>query len=228
MNNVAFDAYAAQYDAWYDSDVGRPIFATEVACLRPFLHRYPMPHLEIGVGSGRFAQALAIEDGVDPAAAPLKLARARGVRGAIAAGENLPFPDGVFGEVLIALALCFVTQPALVLEESRRVLRPEGGLVLGLILGESPWAEYYARKGREGHPIYSQARFFAKNEMEALLRFCRFEALEYRSCLFQPPGLTRYLREEPVSGYHPPAGFVALSAHVARAGGMHRVKGRAG
>lgn len=228
MNNVALDAYASEYDAWYDSDVGRPIFATEAACLRPFLHRYPGPHLEIGVGSGRFAQALNVEYGIDPAAALVKLARARGIRATMAQGENLPFPYEVFGEVLIALTLCFVMQPALVLKESRRVLRPGGGLVLGLILRESPWAEFYARKGREGHPIYSLASFFSTEEVEALLGFSGFEAFEYRSCLSQPPGLTCYVPEEPLPGYDRSAGFVGLSARGGKAGGLYRVNSLAG
>ena len=214
MADSRFYAYAGRYDAWYNSDVGRPIIATEVACLRPFLHRHPGPGLEIGVGSARFAQALAVEHGIDPAPALLRLAKARGIRAVLAGGESLPFPNGVFGEVLMALTLCFVKKPAQVLEDSRRVLRPGGGLVLGLILKESPWAEFYARKGKEGHPIYSQALFFGREEVEALLHLSGFEALEYRSCLFQPPGLSRYLVEEPAAGYHPRAGFVALSAQV--------------
>lgn len=207
-----FDTYAAHYDAWYETEVGRPIFASEVACLRPFLDRHPGPSLEIGVGSGRFAQALAVEYGVDPAPSPLRLAGARGIRVVQARGESLPFPNEVFGEVLIALTLCFVGDPAGVLEESRRVLRPGGGLVLGLVLKESPWAEFYARKGSEGHPIYSQAQFFAKSDVEALLHSAGFEAFEYRSCLFQPPGLTRYVPEEPFPGYRRSAGFVAAGA----------------
>jgi len=212
MTNVAFDAYAAQYDAWYDSDVGRPIFATEVACLRRFLQRYPGPHLEIGVGSGRFAQALAVQYGVDPATCPLRLAGARGIRVVQARGESLPFPNEVFGAVLIALTLCFVREATQVLEESRRAMRPTGGLVMGLILEGSPWAEYYTRKGQEGHPIYSQASFFSKEEVEAMLRLSGFKTFEYRSCLFQPPGLTRYVIEEPVYDYHPSAGFVAVGS----------------
>lgn len=217
MTGGYFDAHAAQYDAWYDSEVGRLIFATEVACLRPFIHRHPGPGLEIGVGSGRFAQALDIEYGVDPSIALLRMARARGIRAVMAKGEDLPFPDEVFEEVLLALTLCFVREPARVLEESRRVLRPGGGLILGLILRESPWADFYARRGREGHPIYSQTTFSTRNEVEALLRSSGFEALEYRSCLFQPPGLSRYLPEEPVAGYDRSAGFVVLSVQTGRA-----------
>lgn len=212
MSFAAFDARAAEYDAWYDSQAGATIFAMEVDCLRPLLHCHQRPYLEIGVGSGRFAQALGIEYGVDPSPALLRLADSRGVQAARAAGERLPFGDRTFGGVLIALTLCFVDDPPSVLCEAWRVLVPGGGLVLGLILKGSPWAEFYARKGREGHPIYSRARFFSRDEVENLLHSSQFDVLDYGSVLFQPPGQNLYHPERPIPGYRQSAGFVAIGS----------------
>ncbi|MFO7650004.1 MAG: hypothetical protein R6X13_01500, partial [bacterium] len=65
MSSSPFDAIAAQYDAWYDGK-GKAAFATELAALRPLLARLPRPWLEVGVGTGRFAQALGIPLGIDP------------------------------------------------------------------------------------------------------------------------------------------------------------------
>ncbi|MEW6034625.1 MAG: class I SAM-dependent methyltransferase [Chloroflexota bacterium] len=209
----AFDARAREYDAWYDTEVGKAVFTMEVDCLRPLLLRYERPYLEVGVGSGRFARALGIEFGVDPAAAMLQMAGSRGIQVLEAAGEELPFPDGMFGALLVALTLCFVADPARVLREAWRVLRPGGGLVLGLIPKESPWAESYAGKGREGHPLYSRARFFSREEVESLLRLAGFRLSECRSVLFQPPGQSRYLPEAPEEGYQERAGFVAVGSH---------------
>ena len=203
---------AAKYDRWYETEVGKVILAMEVDCLRPLLRRHKRPYLEIGVGSGRFAQALGIEYGVDPAPAVLRMAEARGMRVLRATGEELPFPDRMFGGILIALTLCFVSDPLKVLQEAWRVLQPRGGLVLGLILKGSPWAEYYATRGREGHPLYSRARFFSKDEVVSLLQLSRFEALDYRSALSQPPGHGRYRLEHPVIGYRKSAGFVAIGS----------------
>ena len=47
----------------------------EVDCLKPLFHEHKRPYLEIGVGSGRFAQALGIEYGVDTSPALLEIAR---------------------------------------------------------------------------------------------------------------------------------------------------------
>ncbi|MDP2932333.1 MAG: class I SAM-dependent methyltransferase [Chloroflexota bacterium] len=212
MTYHAFDTHAAEYDAWYDSEPGKSIYALEVECLRPLLHSYPRPYLEVGVGSGRFARVLGIEYGVDPSPVLLEKVKSRGINVWIANGEKLPFPDGSFGGVLTALTLCFVADPLRVIQETSRVLIPEGGLVLGLILRSSPWAEYYARKGEEGHPIYSRARFFFKDEVENLLRLSGFNSPEYRSVLFQPPGRSTYRQESSVPGYRKSAGFIAMSS----------------
>ena len=212
-----FDSHASEYDAWYDTEAGKAIFAMEVDCLKPLLYGYGRPYLEVGVGSGRFAQALEIEYGVEPAPALAHMAIARGVKVTEATGEELPFPDEMFGGLLMAFTLCFLDDPQKALEEAWRVLQPEGGLVLGLILRDSPWGEFYTRKGREGHPIYSKARFFSKEDVENLLQMCGFKVPDYRSTLLQPPGRSTYQHESSVTGYFQSAGFVAIVSSKAAA-----------
>jgi ubiquinone/menaquinone biosynthesis C-methylase UbiE len=213
MPNEVFDKQAGEYDAWYDTEAGKAIFAMEVDCLKPLLNRFGKPYLEIGVGAGRFAEALGIEYGIDPAPAMLQIARARGVKVTEATGEGLPFPDKMFGGLVIAFTLCYLDNPQKVFQEAWRILRPEGGLVLGIIPGDSPWGEFYADKGKEGHSIYSKARFFPKVEVEDLLEHSGFKVMEYCSTLFQPPGQKNYRYESPVSGYQQSAGFVTLVSH---------------
>ena len=212
MSYEVFDNHASEYDAWYDTEAGKAIFAMEVDCLKPILHKFGRPYLEVGVGSGRFAEVLGIEYGIDPARAMLQIAKARGVKVTEATGEKLPFPDKMFGGLLIAFTLCFLDEPLKALQEARRVLQPEGGLVLGLILRDSPWGEFYTNKGKEGHPIYSKARFLSKAEIENLLQVSGFKVLEYRSTLFQPPGQSSYHPENPVDYYLESAGFVGIGS----------------
>lgn len=211
-DTAPFEEYAAQYDAWYDSPKGRVLMATEVACLRPLLEAFSRPYLEIGVGTGRFAQSLGIEYGIDPSPPALDLARARGIDVRQAAGERIPFDDASFGGVLMAFTLCFVRDATAVMREVRRVLTPGGGLVLGLLLGGTPWAESYVRRGREGHPIYQDAHFHSRYEVEDLLEQSRFQVVRYRSTLLQPPGLEAYNVEEALEGYTEDAGFAGLAA----------------
>ena len=60
-----FDLLALDYDGWFE-DEGKLLFAIEAEAFRRVLPSLPKPWLEVGVGSGRFAQALGIENGIDP------------------------------------------------------------------------------------------------------------------------------------------------------------------
>lgn len=207
-----FDRLAERYDAWYDGPIGRVAFPAEVECLRPLLIDLPKPWLEIGVGSGRFAQALGVRVGVDPALKPLSVARMRGVTVVQAIGERLPFRDGVFGATLIVVTLCFVDDPIAMLAEAKRVLRPEGALVLGMVFADSPWGEFYRRKAKAGHPIYSVARFLTRGQVQTMLSTVGFRIVAARSVLRQPPSDQSLLPEPAYDGDSPDAGFVCWKA----------------
>ena len=133
-----FERLAARYGAWHDGPVGAAVFPSEVACLAPLLRGLPRPWAEVGVGSGRFAAALGVDVGLDPAAAPLALARSRGIRVVRGVGEQLPPRTGVFGVVLIMVTVCFADDPAALLAEARRVVRRDGAVVLGEVFAGSP------------------------------------------------------------------------------------------
>jgi SAM-dependent methyltransferase len=206
-----FDRLAGRYDAWYEGPAGGVLLPLEVATLAPLLGSAGRPRLEIGVGSGRFAQALGVEVGLDPAPAPLVLARGRGVAPVLGVGERLPFLDGAFGAVLMVVTLCFADDPAAMLVEARRVLAPGGRLVLGMVFAGSPWGEWYRRKGEEGHPFYSAARFLGREAVAEMLRGSGFRVVAARSTLLQPPSdapVPEPVLEGDVAG----AGFVGLAA----------------
>ncbi|MFA0751534.1 MAG: hypothetical protein SLRJCFUN_001937 [Candidatus Fervidibacter sp.] len=207
-----FERLAERYDAWYDGEVGRVAFPIEVECLRPLLFGLPKPWLEVSVGSGRFAQALGIDIGVDPAFRPLLLARKRHIFVLQSVGEKLPFRSSVFGAVVIVVTLCFVDEPYLLLTEAHRVLRDDGALVLGMVFADSPWGEFYKRKAESGHPFYSAATFLTRTQTRQLLSQAGFVVTEARSALRQPPSDEKLKPEEPVDGDFTDAGFVAWKA----------------
>lgn len=206
-----FDRLAERYDAWYDRPPGSTIFPLEVACLQSLLDGLPRPWLEVGVGTGRFASALGVEFGVDPATRPLLAARRRGVRVVRAKGEQLPFRDRSFGAVLLVVTLCFVEDPLAVLQESRRVLCPGGAVVTGMVFADSPWGQHYLREAEDGHPFYSAARFLTREEFRALLVRAGLVPVRFSSTLRQAPG--EAVAAEPVwPEDHPDAGFSAWLA----------------
>ena len=79
MKNV-FDILTDKYDAWYDSEDGRPLYESELKCLSPMVEASPKPILEIGVGTGRFAMHFPDVIGVDHSLNALKMAGKRGAK----------------------------------------------------------------------------------------------------------------------------------------------------
>ena len=207
----AFDLYAEDYDKWFDSPDGRILFAMEVEAVRLLMKNLERPFLEIGVGTGRFAQELGIEYGVDPSQEVLKIAEKRGIKVKKAAGEELPFEDESFGGVFILFTLCFVKEPERLLSEAGRVLRHGGRLIVGIINRESKWGEYYLQKKAAGHPIYGHARFYSINEVKKMLEKAGMTVEAYSSTLCQGPSETPY-QETVHHGAANDAGFVCIIA----------------
>ncbi len=204
-----FDDLALEYDAWFDNE-GSLVFFTEVQAFKALLSSLPGPWLEIGVGSGRFAQALGIETGVDPSVKLLQIAKHRGINAFLGRGEREPFDEESFGTVFLIVTLCFLDSPLNVLKEANRILRPGGKIVLGLVLQESPWGQFYGRKKVEGHRFYRYATFYSYEEVVRLLVKAGFVTEGIVSTLFQKPG--KVLRmEEPIEGYSPDAGFTIIT-----------------
>jgi ubiquinone/menaquinone biosynthesis C-methylase UbiE len=97
--------------------------------------------LEVGAGTGadlpRFPRVTGLHIVlIDPSAAMLARARRRAQRLGLAvefhqaSGEALPLADESFDAVVFTLSLCTIPDPDKALAEARRVLRPEGSLLL--------------------------------------------------------------------------------------------------
>jgi SAM-dependent methyltransferase len=137
-----------------------------------------------------------------------EMARRRGIRVRHGCGEELPYANGVFDGVLMVVTVCFLSDPGKAFAECARVLKGNGGLVMGLVPADSPWGEFYAQRGREGHPFYAAARFYTSHRVLELGQAAGFLFDHAVSCLFSPP-------RAPVDGGRqdgivPGAGFVGL------------------
>jgi ubiquinone/menaquinone biosynthesis C-methylase UbiE len=202
-----FDSMAKEYDSWFEKE-GKIIFDIEVQALQQVVPLSSRPWLEIGVGSGRFALALKIDNGLDPSIELLKIAENRGINTLLGKGENIPFNNGVFGALFIITTLCFADSPSAMLKEANRILHKGGAMVLGTISPESPWGELYELKKRAGHHIYRHATFYRYAELENLLKNAGFSIEKVFSTLFQNPNEVKYM-ESPQEGILSNAGFIA-------------------
>ena len=97
-----FDRHAKDYDQWFDKNPD--VFKAEVNAILSLAPPFENS-LEIGVGSGRFAAALGIRHGIDPAPQMLSLARARGIDATIGEAEHLPFTDERYDSAFMITSL---------------------------------------------------------------------------------------------------------------------------
>jgi len=211
-----FDILASAYDAWFEEE-GKLVFDIEVRAFQEILHTLPKPWLEVGVGSGRFARALGIETGIDPSVKLLEMAKKRGITGFLGKGEEKFFDAETFGTVFLIVTLCFVDSPLAVLQEAHRILKTEGKIVLGLVLRESPWGQFYLSKKKEGHRFYKYATFYSYQEVLEFLNRSGFTLEKVLSTLFQSP-LEATKMEFPREQFSPDAGFTIVVARKNPAG----------
>jgi SAM-dependent methyltransferase len=209
-----FDAMASDYDAWFE-EAGKAIFDIEVLGFQRVLPFLPKPWLEVGVGSGRFAQALGIELGLDPSVKVAEMARRRGTAVLLGTAEQMPFTDEAFGTLFVIVTICFVASPLEVLKESHRVLVPGGKVVLGLVLRDSPFGRFYEEKKKRGHRFYRYATFYSYAEVTRLLEETGFATERVISTLFQMPGKIEHM-ESPQDGFDSEAGFTIIVAGKSR------------
>jgi SAM-dependent methyltransferase len=210
MKSSPFDDLALEYDAWFDGEGSLP-FAIEVQALKGLLPSLPKPWLEIGVGSGRFAQVLGIETGVDPSSKLIQMARRRGITTFLGRGEQKLFNQKSFGTVFLIVTLCFLDSPLEVLKEAGRILAPGGKIVLGLVLKESPWGRFYQLKKAQGHRFYKYAKFYSYEETVNFVSSIGLAVETVVSSLFQKPGEVDRI-EDPREGYSRDAGFTIIVA----------------
>lgn len=168
-NDNPFELNAESYDRWFDSADGKVIFASEVNCLKNIIGETNGRWLEVGVGTGRFANALNIGEGIDPSPAVLGIAEGRGIQTYMGYGEKLPFPDKTFDGILIAFSICFMKEPSRAIGEAFRVLKETGRLIVGFIPADSVLGKIYEHKGKAGHLFYSNAVFWTKDELATLI-----------------------------------------------------------
>jgi SAM-dependent methyltransferase len=136
--------------------------------------------LEIGCGAGldlvRFAQGGARVTGVDIAFKSLELARDYcGVAGVAATlleadGARLPFADGSFNLIYCHGVLPFAADPAGIVAQAHRVLRP-GGSAIFMVYNRRSWMHLAARVARldPGHSDAPGFRLYDRDEFAELL-----------------------------------------------------------
>jgi len=199
-----FDRNWEDYEDWFERH--KSIYSSELKALKKVI-----PEglgLEIGVGSGRFAQPLGAKIGIDPSKNMLKLAIKRSIEVILGTGENLPFKDLTFDFVLVIVTVCFVENPVSVMKEAGRVLKRGGRLIVGEINKDSWLGQFYEDK-RNKSEFYELATFYSSNEIIEMLDRVGIRYLESYQTLMSP-SIPPEMLEEPEKGLDK-GGFVVIA-----------------
>lgn len=203
---LPFEQLTDRYEAWFPAHTHA--YLSELAALAELIGR-PRRPIEVGIGTGRFAEPLGITLGLEPARAAGARAQARGLQVIRGVGEALPLADGAVDLVLVVTTICFFEDERAAVAEIGRVLEPGGRLVLGFVDRATPLGQAYLEK-QGTNPFYRPARFFSTDEVLDLLAGEGFQVRATRQTLFGDP--TALSAPSPVRDGHGEGGFVALEA----------------
>ncbi len=113
-----FDEYYERYEQWFDDN--RYTYLSELEAVRHFVPKRGKG-IEIGIGSGKFAEPLGIKIGIEPSLNMRKLAEKKGIQTVEGVAEALPMNDSTFNYVLMVTTICFVDDIRQSFREARRI-----------------------------------------------------------------------------------------------------------
>ncbi|MBW2064401.1 MAG: methyltransferase domain-containing protein [Deltaproteobacteria bacterium] len=191
---MVFDSFAHKYDQWFSTPLGAHVDRLEKELTWRLADPRPGEKvLDVGTGTANYLMNLARMGldctGLDIARNMLIYARQKCLRGGITAklvlarSEDLPFPRSHFDLVLSVTALEFSEDPVASVREMRRVCRPGGRIVIGVLNRWSVWAARRRILTWFKETIFTHCRFYNYREMQALLG-----DVSWGTAVFAPPG----------------------------------------
>lgn len=201
-----FDVYAEEYDKWYERN--RLAYLSELEALKRVVPKGGKG-VEIGVGTGRFAEPLGVSIGLDPSKSMLRIAKKRGIETISGKAENLPFADKKFNLVLIVNTLCFVNDFRKIVIETRRVLKDRGKIIIGLIERDSFLGKDYQSRKKESR-FYKGAKLHSGRDIVELLQNYHFKGTITLQTIFRSPEKIKAI-ENPRKGFGK-GGFTVVCA----------------
>ena len=167
----AFDNYSDEYDNWFVNN--KYTFQSELNAIKKVIPDQGVG-IEIGIGSGIFAEQLGIKEGFEPSEAMRKKAEERGIIVFDAVAENIPFPDECRDFALMITSICFVDDIYKSFGEAYRILKHNGSLIIGFIDKNSPVGKLYL-KHKDESLFYKDAIFYGTEELYKILEKSGFK-----------------------------------------------------
>ena len=177
-----FNENVAAYETWYEKYP--EVYRSEVAALKEQFLKLPenIKGIEVGIGTGRFAQELGIKEGVEPANEMAAIALKRGIEVVNGTAENLPIRDMYFDFVLF-VTICHLNNVKSAFKEANRILKPKGSIIIGFIDKDQKIGKAY-EENRMRSTFFRYANFYSAVQVTKLLKESGFKDFEYNQTLF--------------------------------------------
>ena len=167
QNNIAKD-----YDLYYQTEFGKRIDEIEKGIISKLIKNIPRTKMvELGCGTGHwtkfFSDAGYNVTGIDTSRAMLDHAVKKDIKAEFFNGdaENLPFTIESIDVVAAMTMLEFVNNQDKVLKEIKRILKPEGWLILGCLNKLSVLGQ-----NKSNDEIFRNANFLCQDELAEKLK----------------------------------------------------------
>jgi len=201
---ISFQKYATRYEKWFEEN--HRVYEAELKAVRSLIPA-GQSSMEIGVGTGRFAEPLGVKVGIDPSDRMRDFAQKRGIKVLGGVAENLPFKDSVFEFVLMVTTICFVDDIYKTFKEACRVLSQGGYLIIGFIDRNSPIGQIYLTL-QNNNVFYKEATFYSVDEVLEIMNQTGFNDFRFRQTIFR--NLSEITEHETVKSGYGAGSFVVI------------------
>jgi ubiquinone/menaquinone biosynthesis C-methylase UbiE len=198
LQTLPFNDHVAEYESWYKKYPY--VFKSEVVAIKELMPKGKnIRGIEVGLGTGRFAKALGIKEGIEPAENMLAHAQKKVIVVMNAVAENHPNKPLQFHIVLMNFCISYFEDVQESFKEAFRVLKRSGFLIVGFIDKESTIGKYYENR-RSQSIFYKQANFYTVGKVQKELKKAGFKELQFSQTLFHDLDKISNI-EMPLPGY---------------------------
>lgn len=191
-----FEKHTDRYENWFEENWY--VYQSEILALKKILPPFKKG-IELGVGTGRFAEPLAITRGLEPSDKMADIARKRKIDVTRGVAEDMPFKPNSFDLVLMVTTVCFLDDISQALKETFRILEPGGWLLIGFIDKNSLMGRLY-QAIKHQNIFYRDAVFYSTARLTDYVKDAGFINLTYSQTLFKPVQEMNGV-EKPLIGY---------------------------
>ena len=201
-----FEKYTQKYEDWFERN--KFAYESELLAIKELMPKNGKG-IEIGVGSGKFAEPLGIRLGIEPSPKMRGIAEKREIEVIDASAEELPFNDNKFTFALMVTTICFLDNIEAAFKEAYRILKSDGSLIVGFVDKQSLLGKLYQNHKME-NVFYKAATFYSTEEVIFNLIKAGFRKFVFNQTIFHK--LPQVNAVEPVRPGYGKGSFVVVKA----------------